>query len=345
MTQSIDSKNIVSTIIRAAILCCLVVVVILTGKFSDLMNAKGFVLVFVGGIALALMSFSFKEIGFALKHTSGQSGRVEEQQKACYFWETGVRNFWMMGVLVSVISFVIALGNSKGGIFGIATRMSSSYLPTIYGMIFAVICSVPALKISGVLTDQKKEYRQNAAVDSYNDQISFLRFEAVIGYVLFIFVLGWAIFTPLLGQSFEGPLKPQGLFLHWPSLLVVLGGTIAIVLFVGNASTGRSFTLGFALTGFLATLMGLVQAMFGFSSRGIEEIAAAITFILSACFVALLGMMLLGNPLEDRVVKTGKGQKPLALSRAAWFVFPFMTLIILFLTFAMVVTPIQKVGP
>jgi flagellar motor component MotA len=65
----------------------------------------------------------------------------EEQQKSGYFWEAAVRNFWMMGVLGSVISFVIALGNSEGGIFEIATRMSASYLSAVYGMILAVICS------------------------------------------------------------------------------------------------------------------------------------------------------------------------------------------------------------
>jgi len=111
---------------------------------------------------------------------------------------------------------------------------------------------------------------------------------------------------------------------------------------VGNGGVGRSFTVGFALTGFLATLMGLVQAMFGFSSRGIQDIASAITFILSSCFIALLGMMLAGNPLEDRSVKSGKVQKPLTLSRIVWFVFPLVSLILLFLTFVMVVTPIQK---
>jgi hypothetical protein len=342
MTRSTNSKKILVVFARILVVFCLVFAVILSGKFADLMSGPGFVFVLLGGVTLTLMSFSFKEIGLALKHTSGRSGTTEEQRKSGYFWETAVRNFWMMGVLGSVISFVIALGKSEGGIFGIATRMSESYLSAVYGMIFAVICSVPALKISGILNSQSKEERQNVFEESEDKNIPFLKFETVIGYVLFIFVLGWAIFTPIIGTAFEGPLKPQDLFLYWPSLLVVLGGTLAIALFVGNAAAGRSFTIGFALTGLLATLMGFVQAMFGFSTKGIQDVAAAITFILSACFVALLGMMLVGNPLEDRFFKIGKDQKPLALSRIAWFVFPFMILILLFLTFVMVVTPIQK---
>jgi flagellar motor component MotA len=342
MTRSINSKKFLVVSARILVVCCLVFTVILSGKFTDFMSGPGFVFVLLGGVTLTLISFSFKEIGLALKHTSDRPDSAEEQRMSGYFWETAVRNFWMMGVLGSVISFVIALGNSEGGIFDIATRMSASYLSAVYGMILAVICSIPALKISGILNTQSKEERQNVLEESEDNNIPFLKFETVIGYVLFIFVLGWAIFTPIMGTVFEGPLKPQDLFLYWPSLLVVLGGTLAIALFVGNAAAGRSFTIGFALTGFLATLMGFVQAMFGFSSRGIQEVAAAITFILSACFVALLGMMLVGNPLEDRFFKIGKGQKPLTLSRIAWFIFPFMTLILLFLTFVMVVTPIQK---
>ncbi|MCK4930623.1 MAG: hypothetical protein KAT01_00545 [Candidatus Aminicenantes bacterium] len=62
----------------------------------------------------------------------------------------------------------------------------------------------------------------------------------------------------------------------------------------------------------------------------------------SICFVALLGMMLVGNPLEDRSVKAGRGQKPLTLSQIVWFVFPLVVLILLFYTFILIVTPIQK---
>lgn len=342
MARSNDSKKISAVFIRLLILLCLLLAVILSGKFTDFMNATGFVFVFLGGISLTLISFSFKEIGSALKHLSDQSGSVEDHTKAGYFWEAAARNFWMIGVLGSVISFVIALGSSEGGIFGIASRMSASYTSAIYGMALAVICTVPALKTSGLLETQWSDQRQAVLAERADNNIPFPKLENIIGYVLFIFAMGWAVFTPLLGQTFEGPLKPQDLFLYWPSLLIVLGGTLAIALFVGNAAAGRSLTMGFALTGLLATLMGFVQAMFGFSSKEIQDVASAITFILSSCFIALLGMMLVGNPLVDRSLKNKRSQKAQTLNRIVWFVFPFMTLILLFLTFVMVVTPIKK---
>jgi hypothetical protein len=342
MTQSIDTKKVTAIFLRLLILCCLGVAVILSGKFSEFMQGTGFVFVFLGGIFLTLISFSFKEIGLVFKHTLRGSDSVEYQQRAGYFWETAVRNFWMTGVLGSVISFVIALGSSEGGIFSIASRMSASYISAVYGMALAVICTVPALKTAGALDRQFIEENENIFEEQLDTSTSYLKLDNVIAYVLFIFTVGWAIFTPLLGKPLEGPLNPQDLFLHWPSLLVVMGGTIAIALFVGNSAAGMSFTVGFALTGMLATLMGFVQAMMGFSSKEIQDIASAITFILASCFMALLGMMLVGNPLVDRTVKAGLVQKAQTLNRFAWFVFPLMTLILLFLTFVMVVTPIKK---
>jgi hypothetical protein len=342
MTQSLDSKKISVIFIKLLILCCLVFAMVLTGKFADFVNGVGFLFVFLGGIFLTLISFSFREMGRALKHTLDRSGSALEQRKTGYFWETVVRNFWMTGVLGCVISFVIALGSSEGGLFGIASRMSASYISAVYGMALAVICAVPALKVSGTLDTPDKEEKQNSLDVGSENNTPFLKFDSVIGYVLFLFALGWSIFTPLLGQAFEGPLKPMDLFLYWPALLVVLGGTIAIVLLVGNSAASKSFTIGFALTGMLATLMGFVQAMMGFSSKEIQDIASAITFILSSCIIALLGMMLVGNPLLDHSMKNEKVQKAQPLNRIVWFVFPFMTLILLFLTFVMVVTPIKK---
>jgi hypothetical protein len=342
MTRSIDSKNASSIVVRVLILCGLVFPVILSGKFTDFTNGSAFVFVFLGGIFLTLISFSFQEIGLAFKHTLGRSGSAEDQRKSGYFWETAVRNFWMMGVLGSIIRFVIALGSSEGGIMGIASRMSASYISAVYGMALAVICTVPVLKTAGLSETQLKEEKPNILEEKPDNNIPSLKLEVVIAYVLFIFALGWAIFTPLSAQAFKGPLEPQEFFLYWPSLLVVLGGTLVIALFVGNAAAGRSVTIGFALTGMLATLMGFVQAMIGFSSKDIQDVASAITFILSSCFMALVGMMLVGNPLVDRSIKAADVKKIQPLNRIAWFVFPLMTLILLFLTFVMVVTPIKK---
>jgi hypothetical protein len=125
-------------------------------------------------------------------------------------------------------------------------------------------------------------------------------------------------------------------------LLVILGGTIALVLFVGSSAKGRTYTLGFAVTGLIGSLMGIIQVLLGFSSRRIGDIALAVAFILSSCFFALLGMMLVGAPLEDRSIKDLKEARYSTLSRAAWYVFPLVTLILLVITFVLVITPTKK---
>ncbi len=141
------------------------------------------------------------------------------------------------------------------------------------------------------------------------------------------------------------PLITTGAFLfYWPSLLIVLGGTIAIALFIGTASGGQTFTFGFAVTGFIGALIGCIQVLLGLSSRSIEEIAAGMTFILSSCFFALLGMMLIGAPLEDRTLKNATNGRHSTMSRAAWYVFPLVTLILIVVAFVLVITPMPAPG-
>ena len=103
-----------------------------------------------------------------------------------------------------------------------------------------------------------------------------------------------------------------------------------------------TISVSFALTGFIGSQMGIIQALLGFATKKIIDIGTAVTFIISSCFVALLGIMLVGGPLEVRLVKTGKIEKPSLLSRISWYVFPLVAMILLLLTFALVITPIQK---
>lgn len=56
----------------------------------------------------------------------------------------------------------------------------------------------------------------------------------------------------------------------------------------------------------------------------------------------MLGMMLAGAPWEDRLVKTGRMDKPSALSRAAVYLFPLLALIFLVVALILVITPMQK---
>ena len=82
--------------------------------------------------------------------------------------------------------------------------------------------------------------------------------------------------------------------------------------------------------------------MLGIAGRVIGTVSAGITFVIASSFMAMLGMMLVGAPLEDRLVKKGRMDKPSALSRAAVYGFPLLALIFLVVALVLVITPMKK---
>ena len=171
-----------------------------------------------------------------------------------------------------------------------------------------------------------------------------LFFERLTGGVLFAAVLGLTIFFLVRGSPQDGPLPVAKVMLHGPAILVVFGGAIALALFMGAGAGARALTLGFAMTGLIALLTGLIQALLGFVHTSIQDIAAAVAFIISAALFALLGLVVVAAPLEDREVMEGRRESPGPLSRMFWIVFPLLTFIFLLLTFIMVITPMKKPG-
>lgn len=344
MSKNLDIKRVLITVAAIVVVAALGYTAVLSEKFASLISGPSFIFVLVGGVAVTLMAFSGSEITTALKHAIGGSAKSHELQQSAYFWEALARNFWMVGVLDSLIIFIIGLGSSKGGVDGIATRMTNSYLSTIYGVILAVICVAPALKISGKFADSLNSGSEKISSVPPGMMDKSLRLENIFGYALFILSLGGVFLGSLSSLTSDSPLNPASVFLYWPSLLIVAGGTIVLVLFIGGAAIGQSFTLSLALTGFIGTLVGYYLLLQGFLNRNIQDIAGAITYIISSCFFALLGMIFLGAPLGDRVLKHSRTQKQGTLNRVAWFIFPLITLIFLTLSFVLVLTPIKRAG-
>ncbi len=342
MTPSIDKKRILIVLGKILILVILGLAVIFSGKFTGFMDAPGLAFVILGGMAMILMGFSAPEIGAAFKHAAGGPNGREELQKSAHFWESAARNVLMFGVLGTLTSFIIELCTLQGGISSIFSELATAFLTTLYGVILGVVCLVPALKITKDLHKQPLLEAQEVRIKSDDSQT--LRYENIIGYVLFIALMGWTMITATSSEV-SLPFTPLDMFIHWPSLLVVVGGTVALVLFAGDAAGGKSLTLSFAFTGLIGVLMGFVQVLHSLSSRSIKDVASAATFIISSCFIALVGMMLVGIPLEDRSVKARKNYKELTVSRIAWYVFPLLTLIFLFFVLILVITPIKKVKP
>jgi hypothetical protein len=155
-------------------------------------------------------------------------------------------------------------------------------------------------------------------------------------------MLGLNIFFAVGRRRASGPLPIGEVPLHRPAILVVIGGSIVLALFMGASAGARAWTKGFAMTGLAGLLAGFIQALFGFANRNAAQIAAACAFIISASSFSLLGPVAAAAPLEDREVMDGRRDKTAALSRLSWAVFPLVTFIFLVLAFIMVVRPMQK---
>jgi hypothetical protein len=132
--------------------------------------------------------------------------------------------------------------------------------------------------------------------------------ERVAAYICFAAVLVLTAVPQVRGYPQGGHLTIGKVMLHGPAILVVFGGAIALALFMGAGA--RAWTLGFAMTGLVGLLLGLIQALFGFVHTNIQEISTALAFIISASSFGLLGLVAAAAPLEDREIMEGRWERP-----------------------------------
>jgi hypothetical protein len=240
------------------------------------------------------------------------------------------------------MNFTIVLGGESGGIQAISNRMIQAFVVTLYGLVLAVVCLVPAMKIAGQVEKGRSSENPPAAGISRPAPARTFMIERMASYVGIAAVLVPTALPQVQGYP-QGVNLPIGkVMLHGPAILVVFGGAIALALFMGAGA--RALTLGFAMTGLIALLLGLIQALFGFVHTSIQEISNALAFIISASSFALLGLVAVAAPLEDREIMEGRRERPGPLSRMFWVVFPLLTFIFLLLTFIMVITPMKQAG-
>jgi hypothetical protein len=336
MTADKDGRIGSRALIRWLFVAAFIFSVIVSGLFTGLANGAGLFYLVLGSVAVAFMGFSWPEIAGAFRHAAGLPGTREAVGRSAYFWEAAARNAWMLGALGSALNFTIALSGESGGIAAVSGRMIQSLLVTLYGLVLAVVCLVPSMKLAG------QAGKAASAGTAEPGPARRVLYERVTGYGLFAVVLVLTVYSMTRGISQDGPLRLAKVLLHWPAVLVVFGGAIAISLFIGARAGARALTIGFGMAGFISVFMGLIQALFGFVHTNVREIAAAIAFIISGSAFALLGLAVVAAPLEDRGVMEGRSERPGPFSRLIWVVFPILTYVFLLLAFVMVVTPMKK---
>jgi flagellar motor component MotA len=326
--------------VRIFILLIFAVGVLKSGTPSSYYDSYGFLFVLVGGVALLMISFPGGEIWHAFRHAGGSPGSDKEIRNSAHFWEAAGRGFWILGGLSSVLSIVTSFAAMStqyaAGMSAIIPMLIRPLLSTFYGSLLAVICFVPCWKLMG-----KLQGRLSApGTERSETPASFGRpgwgFGTAFGYVLFLAVLVLSVHLPNVSAL-------EVLKVCIPSFLVVLGGALALILFMGGNNPKLTPSAAFAAMGLIGSLMGFIQMLIGMTDpgpQGIGKVAGALAFILASCFTALLGMAFIGAPLEDRAIRTGQIGAPSAFSRVSWYVFPLLSLIFLVLVFSMIVLPL-----
>lgn len=330
-------------IIAGKILLLLLVVigVLQSGAPAGYVDPYGFLFILVGGVALVLISFSGAEIWRAFRHASGGSGNDEERRHSAHFWEAAGRGFWILGGLSGVLSMIL-------GFMGLRTTETASIsslipilirplLSTFYGCLLAVICFVPCWKLLGMLPSRPLAPNPEHSEPQLSSGRSGWRFMAVFGFVLFFAALVWSA-RAVLNLSEIWPI-------YRSPLLVVLGGALVLMLFMGGNNQRLTSSAAFAGMGLIGSLMGFIQMLIGMTNpmpSGIAQVAGAIAFILFSCFTALLGMAIIGAPLEDRAISSERFRSPSAFSRVSWYVFPVLSLIFVVVVFINLFIPMPN---
>jgi flagellar motor component MotA len=339
MSSTKTGRKFLLIIGKILLLLIVLIGVLQSGIPASYFDTYRFLFVFVGGVALVLISFPGTEIWRAFRHAAGGSGSDAEISNSAHLWEAAGRGFWILGGLGSVLSMMIGFTSMRTVQFTsmsvLISMLIRTLLSTFYGGLLAVICFVPCWKLLGIAHDRP------SAPDTMRNETprSGWRFGTVLGYVLFLAALISTSHT--LSQLELWPVFT----VFRPPLLVVLGGTLALILFIGGNNTRLTASTAFAGMGLIGSLMGFIQMLVGMtdpSPQGIGLVAGAIAFIIVSCLTALLGMAVIGGPLEDRAIRTGKMDTPSAFSRVSWYVFPLLSLIFMVLVFNMIILPLPK---
>jgi hypothetical protein len=323
---------------RILLLLIALIGVLQSGTPVSYYDPYGILFILVGGAALTMISFPGAEIGRALRHAAGGSSSDADLRNSAHFWEAAGRSFWILGGLRSVLSMVTGFAalatEEAAGMPSIVPMLIRALLSTFYGSLLAVICFVPCWKLLGKLPCL-------ASTECEDTPASMVRsgwgFSTILGYVLFLAVLAATLRIPNLH------ILPIWTAFR-PPLLVVLGGTMALILFVGGNKTKLTSSAAFAGMGLLGSLMGFIQMLHGLTiggPKGIGHVAGALVFVLASCFTALLGMALIGAPMEDQAIRMERAETPSTFSRVSWYVFPLLSLVFLVLVFTMIILPLS----
>lgn len=252
-------------------------------------------------------------------------------------WEIGARASWTTGVVGTLVFFMSVFWGPSTGLAEAARGMALSFVPSVCGAALALGMAALAFRAAG----ENEGPRVEASTRPADGVFGRASVERWLGRALFAGVVAWPLLKVRLAAA-GSPLESPISFLHWPAMLVLAGVVLAVQLLGGPRLWGRSATVVVAAAGTLTALVGLVRALLGLAGRDVAEVATGISFALTACFTALLGLALVTFPLDDRRRAQGEADGRVPAERVAWVVFPLFTLVLLAIALVLILTPMVR---
>lgn len=290
-------------------------------------------LVLAGCAALLLAGGWRKALPGAFLHAFSRSARPGGRQRSAEVWRAAARNVWVLTALAALTKLGRTLGGRGSSLAGFAASLLDIGVMAALGAAVALVLSLPALRLS------RRDPGADAAEGEAPAPLAPDPVATVAGLVVLAGLLAWPLTFSSLG------LGPVAWLLHWPAVLIVVGGTVAIALYLGASSTGTTLTVSLGAAGTLAALAGLVQALRGFALPSMEAITSGIMLLLGASSSTLIGLVLVGLPRLDRETALGANPTGHRLARLAALVLPAAALLAIVAVVVMVMTPVtRKVG-
>ncbi len=310
----------------------------LLGRSASLQALAASAIVTAGIAALLLVSFSARDIARALIGAFSRPATREAAQRAARVWEAAARSAWVLSALIAIAGFASIVSSDPGGVDRFLGAVGEGAAGVAWGVVLTALLALPALRLSRLAEGAADS---DAATTGGPRPPGGGRWERLLGYFLFA-LLAALPFLASGGQSGSGAAR---WILHGPAWLMVCGGALALALYLGETSRGGSFTSGFAAAGLIGGILGLTEALHGFLTIRIEDVAGGLAFAISSCCAALVGLAALGLPLEDRSFVEDAGSMKSAATRWAWYGYPLFALLVLVITVLLVMVPIErKVG-
>jgi hypothetical protein len=293
-------------------------------RWTSPASATGLATVTAGVAAVLFLGFPGNELARAIACAAGAG--LGERRRAALVWQLAAWSAWVLSAASAVAGFVTAFAAESGGLARFLAGVGDRTVGVAAGLLLAVLLAVPALRLAG---------SEGTAAGPGSSPAAWQRLLA--GLVLL------ALFAaPVFGRGSGGRFEPLPWLLHGPAWLVVLGGALALALYLRDLGRGTAAVLGLTAAGTVGIILGLARGLHGFATVSIEDVAGGLMFAISSGYAALAGLAGVGLPLVAGDLREGR-RAPGAV-RTAVLSFPVVVALLLAVTILLAVVPMEKPG-